>query len=785
MSRPVDDTSEFYTAVDVLDDVNGDDIEPPLPSTSGWILRFRNDHSPLRLPHHLLLRILKFVLTPIPALAFGYGKDTSEIKLMTRFCCPRPNKMVHSPLSVATIERVRISTFQHSCSSSKSWRLKSLDATHSYMENIDMALKYELHKKIHKNYSGHCIFCSSSAIKICAPLENQLYQVYSRTKALYNFADISTREYIAGDRNIAAKHTVKSVHSDPLEKTLLTFPVHDYDLLKNLRQASKRFHALIENDFVTLEKQIEYFKFHDRMNFIKKSYEPILKKLSTNAMEEDLDIEMYHPHYYKSNKWTTRQKSNGYKPLCGCSKHVYEMKRIWVIVASILLIWVTISFEQVCSVFGPTLDALSVYGVLHKQVHNQLNNQQIWNHTRNETISSLLVLSEDANATLHSTMEKFATVEHWNVAQAEMRSSAYTLVFIPICFALLVLVFRCHIPCFLVGCHGNTGFRSCWTTGSPSRWCRKCFYIRKKNEKVGVASGLALYHDTCQKLATYFLVLSAPLIWSLVGLVEWTCTTIELNKWNMTQLLTQLTANATTTTIDNTTTTTMWSTAAAPAAVYSGNEEIKGVDYIWYFLPMILLICYLIVSFFGFLYDKDSGGAKDFPCVMLFDISSFFVVFVFMITSLLVMSMTASNKIIMEGGDNDTDVMGGEDGGGGEIGWLVAVLPFAVFSAIMMLTLPLKFWLRRCGDMHASSGLEFAIMSVCAEIVCVVLLCIPSLCLVSAALLLDNGNDVVMPPTYIPLTSWTNIIELLSTDIIVLTAGVVGGTICSANKKVY
>merc|ERR1712195_127321 len=113
----------------------------------------------------------------------------------------------------------------------------------------------------------------------------------------------------------------------------------------------------------------------------------------------------------------------------------------------------------------------------------------------------------------------------------------------------------------------------------------------------------------------------------------------------------------------------MWSTAAA---VYSGNEEIKGVDYIWYFLPMILLICYLIVSFFGFLYDKDSGGAKDFPCVMLFDISSFFVVFVFMITSLLVMSMTASNKIIMEGG-------------GGEIGWLVAVLPFAVFSAIMML----------------------------------------------------------------------------------------------------
>ena len=337
-------------------------------------------------------------------------------------------------------------------------------------------------------------------------------------------------------------------------------------------------------------------------------------------MEEDLDIEMYHPHYYKSNKWTTRQKSNGYKPVCGCSKHVYAMKRIWVIVASILLIWVTISMTHILFMLGATMDAMSVYHHLHNQLHNQLNNQQIWSHTRNETISSLLVLSEDANATLHSTMEKFATVEHWNVAQQKIRSSVYTLVFIPICFALLVLVFRCHIPCFLVGCHGNTGFRSCLTTGSPSRWCRKCFYIRKKNEKVGVAfTGLALYHNTCQKLATYFLILSAPLIWSLVGLVEWTCTTIELNKWNMTKLLAQLTANATT--IDNTTTTTMWSTAAAPAAVYSGNEEIKGVDYIWYFLPMILLICYLIVSFFGFLYDKDGGGAKDFPCVMLFDIS--------------------------------------------------------------------------------------------------------------------------------------------------------------------
>jgi hypothetical protein len=204
-------------------------------------------------------RVLNYILTPIPALALGYGSTvTREILLMARFAVPQPTRLVFSPLSFASIERVPSKI----ASTNDSWSAKKLDPAYFDNEQLDMALKYELHKKIHGTpppmtlppmTRHHCIFCqesmSSAGVVLTLPgWENQLYQVFNKTKSLYGIVfPLST-----GFKPVT-KLTFET--RNPLDKMLLTLPVYDYHVLKNVRQTSKRFHDLIAHYFFSLDQQ--------------------------------------------------------------------------------------------------------------------------------------------------------------------------------------------------------------------------------------------------------------------------------------------------------------------------------------------------------------------------------------------------------------------------------------------------------------------------------------------------------------------------------------------------
>ena len=536
-----------FTAVNIYDCVSSyPDIATDKvvhKEDAGWIFAFRTRQ--YILPHFLMKRILDFAVLPHAVVPLGWNVSRAD-KLLKQYRLTGDIKtnLTHAHIWV-------FSSINCSNIIKKDKGRIADDSTHWVLENpmlphlslwdhahtpaplgaFQTAFKYQICKK-QLTYPAAELFKlqdRNCSLKEMLSLNQKRNNVIGGIQRDVEAVSTMVRElFLYRARHNNEPHRFKS--TNPLDKEFLSYPVHDFNTIKQLRQVNTRLKRLIEDHYCTMEEQQCYYEFVHALESDKDNrLDSLMQDIVYNEGLMKIEAALFQPDY---TTWSANQLKKGYQPcpfsiMGGPIKDIQNLP--FCLTALLSLVFMSVMIHAI-TVSSFALDLLSQYS--------------IWNDS-----------NATNTATATATTATFTTLEEVNALEDQMTIAALLVGALPVCICVFLLC-RCHWPVLICCCHGNIGLHTCITQRSSScgartlYCCGKCFYLdcrcgckhQTRDPRTGKWTTRKIfnhghkrlykkiYHRGCCANGFVFLFFTGPILAMCGGVLLWIKSVIQINK---------------------------------------------------------------------------------------------------------------------------------------------------------------------------------------------------------------------------------------------------------------